>query len=182
MAKIPTPNDRIFPHAVTFCETVSIRVSPRKVYHFLLHEMERVYPELADGHECFRPLDAESLREGAVIDCRERAGNQEVHHRYVVEKLVQNKHIYYVSKPTQTFIHLKNRVIEGRANTHVYYDLEADGEVWTHLRMTIIIQMESAFRKWLGLLFGKMRSIWGQHQQEELKKLVQIIERESPDT
>jgi hypothetical protein len=162
------------PRAIHLQHSLVIARPPAQVFRFITHQVPERYPELARGHERFRVLDGGPVREGAVIDCRERVEQQEVHHRYQVRAFEQDRHLHYASEPSRTFIHLKHRVLEGVSDTQVYYDLDAHPE-GTRLDMWIVIQFPRLHQKWLALATGTAR-LWGAHQQEELARVKQLVE------
>ena len=149
------------------------------VYAFLVQRLPTLYRVLAHGHERFAVRGGEQLVEGSVVDCVERARNHEVHHTYVVERLVPGRLIRYASTPSNTWVDLGRRRIEGTSNTFVEYRLEPLAADATHLDMTIAIQFPGLLQKLLALLFGRVRAVWAAHQDEELHKLTALVEAEA---
>lgn len=147
------------------------------VFRFLTERVPECYPSLARGHERFAVEGGGPVRLGAHIDCRERAGDQEVRHRYRVLGFERDVHLHYASRPTETVIHLPRGKIAGQADTHVYYDLDAQGTS-THIALTIVIQMPRRMQLWMALATGSRR-LWQRHLNEELGNLVRAIEAEA---
>lgn len=161
-------------NAIVLQRTVTIASPPARVFEFLTTEVPTHYRAMARGHERFDVLGGGAMVEGAVIDCRERAGNQEVHHRYVVRELVPGRRIHYASTPSTSFVHLDGRTIEGSSDTFVTYELEPDGPR-TRLHMTIAIAFANRWRLWVARVLGRTASLWGAHQAEELDRLAELI-------
>ena len=175
MATNEVPRERKRPNAIYLFERVQIGRRPADTYRFLTTMVPDRYREMAKGHECFEVRGGGDLVEGCVIDCHERAGNQEVRHAYEVRQLVPDERIHYASAPTRTRVHLKSRTIEGTGNTHVYYDLAPGPFGSTELAMTIVIELPNIAQKLLATL-GRARRIWGDHQREELAMLAGMVE------
>jgi len=149
--------------------------APRdQVFRFITDCLPAQYTKLAVGHHQFVVEGGGPVRPGSVIDCRERASNQEVHHRYVVQTYEPSRHLYYASLPSKTFIHLPGRVIEDESDTHVYFDL-TDTSEGTRVEMTIVIQLKSRTQHWLAVATGST-GLWKRHLAEELTKLKELIE------
>jgi hypothetical protein len=161
-------------HAIVLQRAVTIPSSPAQVYEFLTTQVPAHYQELARGHERFDVVGGGPMIEGAVIDCRERAGNQEVHHRYVVRELLADRRIRYASTPSTSFVHLDGRTITGTSDTFVTYELEPDGPR-TRLHMTIAIAFASRWQLFLARVLGRSAKLWGAHQAEELERLTELI-------
>jgi len=157
-------------------EKVVIRQSVARVYVFLTTQIPAHYKAMSEGHEKFDVIGGGPLVEGAEIDCRERVKNQEVHHRYVVQKLIPNTLVYYVSKGSKSYVYLNGRTIEGSSNTHVSYELKALPDGNTEVTMVIGIQLESWWTKFIAKLLGRVEVVWKAHQSEELLKLVSLVE------
>lgn len=161
-------------NAIVLQRTVRIPSSPERVFGFLTTELPTHYRALARGHDRFEVLGGGPLIEGATIDCRERAGNQEVHHRYVVRELLPGRRIHYASTPSTSFVHLDGRTIKGTSDTFVTYELEPDGSA-TRLHMVIAIAFASRWKLWVARVLGRTASLWGAHQREELDRLAELI-------
>jgi len=147
---------------------------PAEVFAFLTERVPEVYGALAPGHEQFAVEGGGPVRPHAHIDCHERAGNQEVRHRYVVEAYEPARHLYYASRPTEARIHLKRRTIESRSDTHVYYDLREHFGT-TELTLTIVIQLPHRLQMLLALASGS-QALWQAHARDELAVLRRMIE------
>jgi hypothetical protein len=161
-------------NAIILQRSVMIPSSPAQVFEFLTTKVPDHYPALARGHDCFDVVGGGPMVEGSIIDCRERAGNQEVHHRYVVRELVAGRRIRYASTPSTSFVHLDGRTISGTSDTFVTYELEPDG-LRTRLHMTIAIAFASRWQLFVARVFGRTAKLWGTHQEEELEQLTQLI-------
>jgi hypothetical protein len=161
-------------NAIVLQRSVTIPRAPARVFEFLTHEVPTHYQAMARGHERFDVLGGGPMIEGSIIDCRERAGNQEVHHRYVVRELVPDRRLCFASTPSRSFVHLDGRIIEGESDTFVTYALEADG-AQTHLHMTIAIAFTSRWQLFIARTLGRAAKLWGNHQAEELDRLAQLI-------
>lgn len=167
------------PHAIILRDTVVLRCTAADVFIFLTQGMPTVYPALAWGHERFEIEGSGPMRVGSEIDCRERAGNQEVHHRYVVQELVESQLVRYASRPSTTFVHLRNRSITGHSDTVVTYALEPTATGQTRLEMTIEIVFASLWKWMIACTLGRASALWKSHQREELGKLVAIVEADA---
>lgn len=162
-------------HAITLRHTVTIPRSPARVFEFLTTGIAEHYCALARGHERFEVVGGGPLVEGAVVDCRERAGNQEVHHRYVVCELLPARRIRYASRPSTSFVHLDGRTIEGTSETFVSYELAPVGREATRVDMTIVIAFASRWQLFVARVLGRTAKLWGAHQREELDGLTALI-------
>ncbi|WP_460671374.1 hypothetical protein [Larkinella ripae] len=136
--------------------------------------MDHYYRQLAVGHQTFEITNGSRLEEGSSIHCEETAGNQQVIHRYKVERLVSNQSLYYVSKPSVSYIN-GNKHRPFKSNTHVQYTLAAVSANQTALTTTVIIQFPSSFAKLLAILSGT-RKLWQAHVVEETTGLKRVIE------
>ncbi len=163
-------------NAIYLREAVNTTRPRAEVFRFLTHELSANYRALSPAHDRFDILGGGPLVRGSVIDCRERASNQEIHHRYVVEQLVPDELIYYVSSPSHSFVHLPNRIIEGRSNTYVSYALRTLESGHTELFMTIAIEFESLWQMLVARVLGRAYSVWKAHQVEELNNLVTLLD------
>lgn len=162
-------------NAFHLAESVTVMHPVTKVFTFIVKNLQTHYSKLAQGHKKFNIMGADEISEGAVIDCEEIAGNQEVHHRYEVKRVVPHKLIHYASHPTRAFVHTPWKIIEGESNTFVYYDLEEMTPTDTRLMLTIVIQMPSFFNKFLATVTGSGK-LWANHLTEELHALKREIE------
>jgi Polyketide cyclase / dehydrase and lipid transport len=161
-------------NAIVLQRAVSIPSSPAQVFEFLTTKVPAHYHALARGHERFDVLGGGPMIEGSIIDCRERAGNQEVHHRYVVRELLADRRIRYASTPSTSFVHLDGRTITGTSDTFVTYELEPDGPQ-ARLHMTIAISFATRWQLFMAKVLGRTAKLWGAHQAEELEQLTQLI-------
>lgn len=166
--------DSPLPNAIVLQRSVTIPSSPAQVFEFLTTKVPDLYAELARGHERFDVVGGGPMVEGSIIDCRERTGNQEVHHRYVVRELVADRRIRYASTPSTSFVHLEGRTITGTSDTFVTYELEPDGSR-TRLHMTIAIAFASRWQLFVARVLGRTAKLWGAHQVEELERLGELI-------
>lgn len=164
------------PNAFHLAESVPVARPATTVFEFIVKNLQAHYSKLAKGHKKFEVMGANEIAEGAVIDCQEVAGNQEVHHLYKVKRVVPNKLIHYSSCPTRAFVRTPWRTIEGESNTFIYYDLKKTGPKETRLMLTIVIQMPSFFNKFLATITGSGR-LWANHLTEELHALKLEIEK-----
>ena len=174
-------------HAITLRHAVTIPRSPTRVFEFLTTEIGTHYCALARGHQRFEVIGGGPLVEGAVIDCRERAGNQEVHHRYVVRELLADRRIRYesrpatcmrswkASRPSASFVHLDGRTIAGTSETFVSYELAPVGREATRVDMTIVIAFATRWQLFVARVLGRTARLWGAHQREELDGLSALI-------
>ena len=162
-------------HAITLRHAVTIPRSPTRVFEFLTTEIGTHYCALARGHQRFEVIGGGPLVEGAVIDCRERAGNQEVHHRYVVRELLADRRIRYESRPSASFVHLDGRTIAGTSETFVSYELAPVGREATRVDMTIVIAFATRWQLFVARVLGRTARLWGAHQREELDGLSALI-------
>jgi hypothetical protein len=167
MDTLAIPEQRRRPRAIHLTHAVDIRRAPEDVYRFYVTMRTPRYRAVSPCHERFDVEDGGPLRLGAVIDCRERAGRQEVHHRYVVTELVPNERLAYASTPSATFIHTGGRVLQGVSDTFVYQDIDRTGDGRTRLRSTVVIELPSSSKKLLALATGT-RGLWLAHLREEL--------------
>lgn len=172
----PDARARTMKNTLWLREQVTIEREVEQVYAFLTTEIPGHYQAMDPGHERFEVLGGGPLVEGAVIDCRERAGNQEVHHRYVVQSLVENALVYYVSRGSRSFVHLDGRTLEGSSNTYVSYELRPLPGGRTQLRMLIAIELESWWKISVARTLGRIHVLWKTHQREELRELAALIE------
>jgi hypothetical protein len=161
-------------NAIVLQRVVTIPSAPARVFEFLTTQVPTHYQAMARGHERFEVIGGGPMIEGSVIDCRERAGNQEVHHRYVVRELVESRRIRYASTPSTSFVHLDGRTITGSSDTFVTYELEPDGSR-TRLHMTIAIAFATRWQLFLARVLGRSAKLWGTHQAEELERLTELI-------
>ena len=165
-----------FRNALWLRHTLPIHAPRASVFDFLVRDVPKHYRSLATGHERFEVEGGGPIEIGAVIDCREHAENQRVHHRYVVRALRPGAHLHYASTPSRSWVTVAGREHEGQSDTHVYYDISDSPDGGTHLDMAIVIVFQSWFLKTLAL-FGGTRKLWQAHQHEELEKLAAILER-----
>jgi hypothetical protein len=163
------------PNAFHLAESVIVTSPVTKVFTFIVKNLQTHYSKLAQGHKKFKVIGADEIAEGAVIDCEEIAGNQEVHHRYEVKRVVPHKLIHYSSHPSRAFVRTPWRTIEGESNTFVYYDFEEMTPTESRLMLTIVIQMPSFFKKFLATITGSGK-LWANHLTEELHALKLEIE------
>jgi hypothetical protein len=164
------------PNAFHLAESVPLSRPVTSVFEFIVKNLQTLYSKLAKGHKKFEIKGGGEITEGAVIDCQEVAGNQEVHHRYEVKRVVPNKLIHYSSCPTRAFVRTPWRTIEGESDTFIYYDLSKRSSNETLLTLTIIIQMPGSFKKFLATITGSGR-LWANHLTEELHALKFEIEK-----
>jgi hypothetical protein len=168
-------SERRKPNAFYLYEAVNVHKPAEIVFNFIVKELHKCYPKLAPGHKKFQLIGADEITEGITIDCQESAGNQEVHHQYKVSQVLPNKLVSYASRPSQAFIKTPGRVIEGKSNTFVYYDLEETSSGETQLGLTIVLQMPGFFDKFLSSVTGTGK-LWNDHLKQELHALKAEIE------
>jgi hypothetical protein len=168
------PKDSPLRNAIVLQRAVTIPSSPSQVFEFLTTKIPAHYGALARGHDRFEVLGGGPLVEGAIIDCREQAGNQEVHHRYVVRELVTDRRLRFASTPSSSYVHLDGRTIQGQSDTFVTYELEGNS-LATHLHMTIAIAFASRWQLFVARVLGRTAKLWGAHQAEELERLAELI-------
>ncbi|HVH97677.1 MAG TPA: SRPBCC family protein [Enhygromyxa sp.] len=153
---------------------VLIPLPPAQVFEFLTTGVPTHYRAMARGHERFDVIGGGPLAMGSIVDCRERAGNQEVHHRYVVRELEPGRRLQLASTPSTSFVHLDGRTIEGKSDTVVTYELAGD-PTQTRLHMTIAIAFASRWQLFVARVLGRTAKLWGAHQAEELERLSELI-------
>jgi hypothetical protein len=163
------------PNAFHLSKSVIVHRPTAMVFEFIVKKLQTHYSQLARGHKKFEVLGMAEITEGAIIDCQEMEGNQEIHHRYQVGQVVTNKLIHFFACPSRVFVHTPGRIIETQSNTYVYFDLEPIGPDETRLAQTIIIQMPSFFNKLLGVITGTGK-LWSAHLTEELWGLKLAVE------
>jgi hypothetical protein len=161
-------------NAIVLERTITLPSPPARVFEFLTTAVPTHYPEMARGHERFEIIGGGPMLKGSIIDCRERAGNQEVHHRYVVQELLPNRRIRFASTPSTSFVHLDGRTIEGKSDTFVTYELAPAG-TQTRLHMTIAIVFATRWRLFVARVLGRATKLWSNHQAEELDGLARLI-------
>lgn len=161
-------------NAIILQRVVLIPRPPAQVFEFLTTGVPTHYRAMARGHERFDVFGGGPLVLGSVIDCRERAGNQEVHHRYVVRELEPERRLQLASTPSTSLVHLDGRTIEGQSDTFVTYELDGDRSQ-TKLHMTIAIAFASRWQLFVARTLGRTAKLWGAHQAEELERLSQLI-------
>jgi len=166
-------SERKLPRGMHLQRSIVIPRSRAEVFYFLTHGVSQHYRAMSPGHECFEVKGGGPVRADSTIVCRERMQKEEVHHLYRVRAFAPGRHLHYASLPSRTFIHLKRRVIEGHANTHVYYDLH-DQEGGTRLDMLIVIQLPHLLQKWMAQVTGSQR-LWSVHQQDELERMRELM-------
>ena len=166
-------SERKLPRSMHLQCAITIPRPRAEVFHFLTHGVPQHYRSMSPGHECFEVQGGGPVRGDSTIVCRERMQKEEVHHLYRVRAFVPDRHLHYASLPSRTLIHLKHRVIEGHANTHVYYDLH-DQEGGTWLDMLIVIQLPHLLQKWMAQVTGSER-LWGAHQLDELERMREVM-------
>jgi len=163
-------------NAFHLSKSVVVHRPSTAVFDFIVKNLPTCYSQLSRGHKKFEVLNMAEIKEGAIIDCQEMEGNQEIHHRYQVGQVVRNKLIQFFACPSRVLVHLPGRIIETKSNTFVYFDLDPITPNKTRLAQTIIIQMPSFFNKLLGVISGTGR-LWTKHLIEELQALKTKIER-----
>ncbi len=176
ITSISVPKARRKSNAFHLSKSVVIHQPSTTVFDFIVQKLPTCYSQLARGHKKFEVLDMAEIKEGAIIDCQEMEGNQEIQHRYQVGRVVTNKLIHFFACPSRVLIHLPARIIETKSNTFVYFDLDPITPNETRLAQTIIIQMPSFFNKLLGVISGTGR-LWTKHLLEELRALKIEIEQ-----
>ncbi|MBN1416146.1 MAG: hypothetical protein JW973_13675 [Bacteroidales bacterium] len=169
MCHIPKHKNTVF---ITNSITVNKNISDS--FHFIIHDLSKVYTELAKGHEYFRPERYNKLTVGGVINCLENAGNQSVRHQYIVDEIVENKRIHFYSKPSLVSVKLPWRKIESKSNTYVYYDFYKISNSQTKISMCIGIQFGSLSEKLFSQLTGGLIP-WRNHCKEETEGLKKIL-------
>ncbi|MBN2610217.1 MAG: hypothetical protein JXB00_01535 [Bacteroidales bacterium] len=162
-------------NAAFLIQSVEINKPIDSVFNYIIYNLKDNYKAMAEGHIQYELLNAEYLQEGTEIDCREKAGNQTVYHKYRVEKIIPNEYVYYLSLPSKVFIELPYKTIESKSNTYCFYDFEKINDSTTSLQLTIAIQFGSGFEKFYSTLFGGIAP-WKKHQKEEMEKLKELIE------
>jgi hypothetical protein len=170
--------ERRRPHAFHLAAVRLVRAPREHVFDFLTTRVPACYTLLSRGHERYVVEGGGPVRPGARIDCREHAGPQRVHHTYEVLALERPRRLHYASTPSRSWVEAGGRTYEGTSDTHVYYDL-TEVEGGTRLEMAIVIEMGSLARKWLAALSGT-HALWRRHQDEELERLVTLVEATAP--
>jgi hypothetical protein len=172
-------SERRRPNAFHLCQARAVRAPREHVFEFLTTRVAACYALLSRGHERYVVEGGGPLRPGARIDCREHAGPQAVHHRYEVLAQRAPEHLHLASTPSRTWVHAGGRTHEGSSDTHVYYDLTEASDGGTRLEMAIVIELGSLLMKWIAAL-GGTRGLWLRHQDEEIDRLVTLIEATAP--
>ncbi|WP_138995197.1 SRPBCC family protein [Larkinella sp. C7] len=162
------------PHSILLTHSVLVEAPAMSVFHLLLN-LDRCYLDLSTGHRKFDILNGGPLKVNSTILCEEVAGNQEVFHTYVVEQLIENQLLYYVSKPSISYVNgQRKRPI--KSTTYVQFELDAIAATQTRVRATIVIQFSSGVTKFLAQLTGT-RKLWQAHVREETDNLKKVVER-----
>lgn len=162
-------------NAAILIRSVEIEKPVDTVFNFIIYKLKDNYTATANGHIKYEIIGGDCLKEGVLIDCRETAANQEVHHIYKVKKIIPNQHIYYLSTPSKVFIKFPWKTVESHSNCYCYFDFEKVSENITKLQLTIAIQFDNWFQKSLSTLFCGIVP-WKKHQKEELEKLKELTE------
>lgn len=147
-----------------------------KAFQYLINNISTHYSELAKGHEYFRIINSDKLEVGSIIECAERAGNQSIMHKYIVNEIIPDERIQYSSTPSYVKVRLPWKTIESTSNSYVYYDFDRFGETGTEIRLTIGIQFFNVFEK----IFSQItRGLipWKKHCMEEMEGLKQLLEQ-----
>ncbi len=170
MKEIPQKKDTIhISHSISTAKNVS------QTFQYIINNLNKNYSELAKGHEYFRVINGDKLEVGSIVECSERAGNQSLMHKYVVDEIIKDERIQYASKPSYVKVRLPWKTIESTSNTYVYYDFARSGENSTEIRLTIGIQFSSAFEKVFSQITGGLIP-WKKHCIEEMEGLKQLLE------
>jgi hypothetical protein len=155
--------------------TIAVAKDVDQAFHYIIHNLSKNYSALADGHEYFQIINSDSLEVGSIVECSERAGNQSIMHTYIVEEIIKDERIHYVSTPSYVKVILPWKTIESTSNTYVYYDFARSSENSTEIRLTIGIQFSSAFEKIFSQITGGLIP-WRKHCREEMEGLKQLLE------
>jgi hypothetical protein len=160
--------------SVIMSHAIEVPLSIDSCYNFIINDFSSVYQEISSAHEYFTVKNEKSLELGSVIDCAENSEDQFLVHEYIVKELVENKHIFYASIPTNSQVHLKNKVIEGKSNTYVFWDFNENDYGKTNITITVIVQFDSALQKVFINLVGGMKP-WKKHCVEEMEGLKRVL-------
>ena len=170
MREIPSKKNTVYvSHTIFATQDIS------KAFQYLINNISTHYSELAKGREYFRIINSDKLEIGSIIECAERAGNQSIMHTYIVEEIITDERIHYVSRPSYVKVRLPWKTIESTSNTYVYYDFARSSENSTKIRLTIGIQFSSAFEKIFSQITGGLIP-WRKHCREEMEGLKQLLE------
>jgi hypothetical protein len=167
------PDDARRPRSIVLRHAVVADAPPAALFRLLATNHTARYRTLARGHECFDVRGGGPLCQGAIVDCRERAGNQEVHHVYRVTSFVPDREIAMESIGSRGFVCAGGRTYEAESNTFVRQVIEPLGAGHSRLCVSITIQFASVARKLLALASGTRR-LWDAHLREETANLAAL--------
>ncbi|MCF8359070.1 MAG: hypothetical protein K9H26_09950 [Prolixibacteraceae bacterium] len=102
---------QVIKNAAILIKSVKINKPVETVFNYIIYDLKDNYKAMTEDHIKYELLNSEYLKEGTVIDCREKAGNQTVCHHYKVEKIITNRHIFYLSSPSKVYIELPWKTI-----------------------------------------------------------------------
>jgi len=162
-------------NAVYISHTIYTTQDISEAFQYLINNISTHYSELAKGHEYFRIINGDKLEVGSIIECAERAGNQAIMHKYIVNEIIPDERIQYASTPSYVKVRLPWKTIESTSNSYVYYDFARFGESGTEIRLTIGIQFSNAVEKVFSQITGGLIP-WKKHCLEEMEGLKQLLE------
>ncbi len=145
------------------------------VYKYIIYKLKDNYTAMAKGHIKYEILNSDHIKEGAKIDCREKAGNQTANHIYEVKKTIPFEHICFLSSPSKVYIQFPWKTVESKSNTYCLYNFKEIDKNKTSVQLIIAIQFGSGFEKFYSTLFGGIVP-WKKHQKEEMTNLKELIE------
>jgi len=162
---------------VFISHSIEVQKTVKDSFDFIINDLTKVYSQLSKGHEYFKTESGNNISLGEAIHCAETAGNQSIKHKYVVDKMIENKRIQYYSKPSLVSIKLPWKTVESKSNTYVYWDFEKKDLNKTKIKITIGIQFSSFFEKFFSQLLGGIIP-WKKHCVEEMEGLKRLLSHE----
>jgi hypothetical protein len=162
-------------NTVYLSHSIFVAKSASEAFQYIINNLSGHYTELSEGHEYFRITNGDKLGVGSIVECSEKAGNQSVVHKYVVEEIIKDERIQYASKPSYVKVRLPWKTIESTSNTYVYYDFDPNDEYGTEIRLSIGIQFSNAFEKVFSKITGGLIP-WKKHCIEEMNGLKKLLE------
>jgi hypothetical protein len=148
---------------INYCITEDAnQVTPHTIYQFLKH-IDRVYLQLSPAHQSFTLMNTTTICEGAIIENTEKAGFQQVCHRYTVETDTP-QHIVLVSPRSMVSI---GGIMRMPVHVTVAFFIDNDA---THVRLRceLTLSFYKKIHEVAARLIGTYR-IWNAHVQEEME-------------
>lgn len=176
-------NPRSRPNGYLMSHTVVVNKKTEQVFDFITYHIAEYYLSLAKAHDRFEILNSDGLTEGAVFISDEYQEDEGVRNRYIVQKVVPNRMIFYSSEPSLIYEKKDEEWVQtGSCNAYVYFDLESVPE-GTQLTQTLVIEMPNFFTKFLIdlIISGQEGNEWMDHLVEELEGLKTAIELHGED-